>query len=383
MCEVAIRSELKEARRRRREAALALRPEMSPAGPAPEHFRVATWNVNSLKARTPALRRFLERTAPDVVLLQETKASEVAPVAVEVFDEFGYGVVHSGAGGYNGVAIAARHPIGDVVVSADFADEHLGREPRLIAAVIEGPETIRCASVYVPHGREVGHWHYEYKLAFLAALRDQVAEWLADGPLVLGGDFNVAPTDSDIFHPDAFVGLTHVTPPERRGAGGRARRRTRRPRRPPVGPTGASLHVVEPRAQLLAQPRHADRPVGGRPRSRRSVGHDVDRPCRAWRRAPVGSRRADRRPGARARTTRRCPTQSGPVDAAHDRSGSTCCPPINRASGSPMSARRSPIVRIVQRSGHRSGSSSSSQWIGTEPVRREPGARWARTDRDM
>ena len=194
---------------------MALRPQMSPAGPAPEHFRVATWNVNSLKARTPALRRFLERTAPDVLLLQETKAGAVAPVAADVFDEFGYGVVHSGAGAYNGVAIAARHPIGEVSVTADFGDEHLGREPRLIAARVDGPEAIRFASVYVPHGREVGHWHYDYKLNFLAALRDQVSAWLAEGSLVLGGDVNVAPTDSDIFHPDAFVGLTHVTQPER------------------------------------------------------------------------------------------------------------------------------------------------------------------------
>ena len=194
---------------------MALRPEMSPPGPSPEYFRVATWNVNSLKARTPALRRFLERAAPDVLLLQETKAVEVAPIAAEVFAEFEYGVVHSGAGPYNGVAIAARHPIGEVIVSADFTDEHLGREPRLIAAVVEGPEPIRFASVYVPHGRQVGHWHYEYKLGFLAALRVQVSEWLAKGPLVLGGDVNVAPTDSDIFHPDAFVGLTHVTQPER------------------------------------------------------------------------------------------------------------------------------------------------------------------------
>ncbi len=217
---MATTAELKEARRRRREAALVLRPEMSPAGPAPDQFRVATWNVNSLKARTPALRRFLERAAPDVVLLQETKASEVAPVAAEVFDALGYGVVHSGAGAYNGVAVAARHPIGDVVVSADFADERLGREPRLIAAVVDGPETVRCGSVYVPHGREVGHWHYEYKLSFLAALRDQVREWLAEGSLVLGGDLNVAPTDSDIFHPDAFVGLTHVTEPEREALAG-------------------------------------------------------------------------------------------------------------------------------------------------------------------
>jgi exodeoxyribonuclease-3 len=212
---VASTAEQKEARRRRREAALALRAEMSPAGPSPEHFRVATWNVNSLKARAPALRRFLERARPDVALLQETKATDVAPAVVELFDELGYGVVHSGGGAYNGVAVAARHPISDVVVSADFADEHLGREPRLIAAVIEGPEPIRCASVYVPHGREVGHWHYDYKLGFLAALRDQVGEWLVEAPLVLGGDVNVAPTDSDIFHPDAFVGLTHVTAAER------------------------------------------------------------------------------------------------------------------------------------------------------------------------
>ena len=238
---------------------------MSPAGPAPEQFRVATWNVNSLKARAPALRRFLERAVPDVLLLQETKASEVAPVAAEVFDDLGYDVVHSGAGAYNGVAIAARHPIGDVVMSADFADEFLGREPRLISAVIDGPEPIRCASVYVPHGREVGHWHYDYKLGFLAALRDQVATWLAEGPLVLGGDVNVAPTDSDIFHPDAFVGLTHVTPARTRSPGGRTRSRARRPRRPPVGPAGTPLHVVEPRAELLAQPRHADRRAGRRP----------------------------------------------------------------------------------------------------------------------
>jgi exodeoxyribonuclease-3 len=212
---VATTAELNEARRRRREAALALRSGMSPAGPSPAHFRVATWNVNSLKARTPALRRFLARAAPDVLLLQETKAGEVAPVAVEAFAEYGYSVVHSGAGAYNGVAIAARHPIGEVMVSADFANEHLAREPRLIAAVIDGPETIRFVSVYVPHGREVGHWHYDYKLGFLAALRDQVGDWLADGSLVLGGDVNVAPNDSDIFHPDAFVGLTHVTQPER------------------------------------------------------------------------------------------------------------------------------------------------------------------------
>lgn len=188
---------------------------MSPTAPADTHLRVATWNVNSLKARTPAVRRLLERARPDVVLLQETKASEVAPVAAAVFDELGYSVVHSGSGQYNGVAIAARHPIDSVVAAADFDDEHLAREPRLISGVVRAAEPIRFVSVYVPHGREVGHWHYEYKLAFLGALRDRVAAWVAEGHVVLGGDVNVAPTDSDIFHPDAFVGVTHVTQPER------------------------------------------------------------------------------------------------------------------------------------------------------------------------
>jgi exodeoxyribonuclease-3 len=212
---VATTAELKEARRMRREAALELRQHMSPAGPAADRLRIATWNVNSLKARTPALRRFLDRTRPDVLLLQETKATDVAPVAATVFAEFGYSVVHSGSGPYNGVAIAALHRISDVVASADLDDEHLAREPRLIACVVSAPEPIRVVSVYVPHGREVGHWHYDYKLAFLDALRDKVAGWVGEGPIVLGGDVNVAPTDSDIFHPDAFAGLTHVTEPER------------------------------------------------------------------------------------------------------------------------------------------------------------------------
>jgi exodeoxyribonuclease-3 len=81
--------------------------------------------------------------------------------------------------------------------------------------VVNGPTPIRVASVYVPHGREVGHWHYDYKLEFLDALGAVARRWLAEGRLILGGDVNVAPTDSDVFHPDAFVGSTHVTQPER------------------------------------------------------------------------------------------------------------------------------------------------------------------------
>jgi exodeoxyribonuclease III len=208
-------AERNEARRQRREAALALREHMSPVGPAPELFRVATWNVNSLKARATSLRRFLERARPDVLCLQETRASEVAAAAAEVFEELGYRAVHAGAGAHNGVAIAALHTITDTVRSGEFDDEHLDREPRLISCMIEAAVPIRVASVYVPHGREVGHWHYDFKLAFLESLARRVANWVEDSAVVLGGDVNVAPTDSDIFHPDAFVGLTHVTEPER------------------------------------------------------------------------------------------------------------------------------------------------------------------------
>ena len=218
---MATRTERDEHRRRRREAALALRQHMSPLEAAPDRFRVATWNVNSLKARSAALRRFLVRARPDVVCLQETKASDVAPAAADVFSEFGYTTVHAGAGAYNGVAIASLRAISDVTASASFDDVHLDREPRLISSLVEVDELrVRVVSVYVPHGREVGHWHYEYKLAFLDALARRVGAWVSEGPVVLGGDVNVAPTNSDIFHPDAFVGLTHVTEPERKALAG-------------------------------------------------------------------------------------------------------------------------------------------------------------------
>jgi len=189
---------------------------MSPMAPAPSVLRVATWNVNSLKSRAPAIARLIDRARPDVLLLQETKATEIHPTAQAVLDAAGYHIAHVGAGQYNGVAIAALAPLRDIVRSGEFGDDVLDREPRVISAEIDTDHGgIRFVSVYVPHGREVGHWHYDYKLAFLDSLRERLAAWLAAGHVVIGGDMNVAPTDSDIFHPDAFVGLTHVTAPER------------------------------------------------------------------------------------------------------------------------------------------------------------------------
>jgi exodeoxyribonuclease-3 len=208
------------ARLERREAALALRPSLSPPGPAPERLRVATWNLNSLRARLAGVERFLGRVAPDIVCLQETKTAELSDAARALFDRLGYEVAHVGVGSYNGVAVAARHPISDIRSSGGLDDEHLDREARLTSCIIQIPDAIRVVSVYVPHGRTVDHWHYRYKLAFLDALAARIGRWRGDGThVVVAGDLNVAATDSDVFHPDAFVGSTHVTPPERAALG--------------------------------------------------------------------------------------------------------------------------------------------------------------------
>jgi len=201
------------ARLRRREAALALRPSMSPPGPAPGHLRVATWNLNSLRPRLAAVERFLDHAVPDVLCLQETKAAQLSEAAVAALSRRGYAAVYIGGRAYNGVAVLSRHPVDTVVVSGDFGDEHLDREPRVASCVVTGPVPLRVVSVYVPHGRGVDHWHYEFKLRFLDALAERARRWLADGVhLVVAGDVNVAATDSDVFHPDAVAGSTYTTP---------------------------------------------------------------------------------------------------------------------------------------------------------------------------
>jgi exodeoxyribonuclease III len=184
--------------------------------------RIATWNVNSLKARLEKVMWWLERARPDVLLMQETKlAAPAAPVAA--FRDAGYELAHHGEGGWNGVAIASRCGISAVVTNfgrplgpaktADVGDDEPLAEARMIAATCGG---VRVVSVYAPNGRIVGSPFYEAKLDWF----DRHARWLVDAadpaePLVLGGDFNVAPEDADVWDPRACHGGTHVSAPER------------------------------------------------------------------------------------------------------------------------------------------------------------------------
>ena len=175
-------------------------------------MRVATWNVNSVKQRLPRLLSWLDERRPDVVCLQETKLTDDAFQAL-LRDELmgrGYEIAVHGEASWNGVAILSRVGLEDVSPGLADAPGFPHPEARAVAATCGG---IRVLSVYVPNGREPGSGHYEYKLAWLAALRDAAAA----GPeaTVVCGDVNIAPADEDVFDPEAYVGQTHVTTPER------------------------------------------------------------------------------------------------------------------------------------------------------------------------
>ena len=175
-------------------------------------MRLATWNVNSVLQRLPRLLPWLDERRPDVVCLQETKVADDAfrDLLGDELASRGYEVAVHGQATWNGVAILSRVGLEDVVQG--FAGEPGFPDPeaRAVSATCEGT---RIHSVYVPNGREPGSEHYEYKLAWLAALRDVVA---ADpDAIAVCGDMNIAPTDEDVFDPEAYVGHTHVTPPER------------------------------------------------------------------------------------------------------------------------------------------------------------------------
>ncbi len=175
-------------------------------------MRVATWNVNSVKIRVPRLLPWLDERQPDVVCLQETKLGDDALRALlgDELEKRGYAFALNGEAQWNGVALLSRVGLDDVVAGMVDGPGFPHQESRAIAATCGG---IRVYSVYVPNGRVPDSDHYQYKLLWLAALREMVAS--GPQPSIVCGDFNIAPTDEDVFDPDAYIGQTHVTPPER------------------------------------------------------------------------------------------------------------------------------------------------------------------------
>jgi len=184
--------------------------------------RIATWNVNSLKARLEKLLWWLSRTEPDVLLLQETKLTD-ANAPHEELARQGYELAHHGEGRWNGVAIASRvgltgviNNFGDALVPAktpDVGDDEPAAEARMISAVCGG---VRLVSLYAPNGRSLDSPFYAAKLAWF----ERLSRWLRETQhpqqaLVLGGDFNVAPTDDDVWDAAACHGGTHVSAQER------------------------------------------------------------------------------------------------------------------------------------------------------------------------
>ena len=172
-------------------------------------MKIASWNVNSLKVRLPQLLDWLAAQHPDVVCLQETKLEDHNFPQAEIEAE-GYQVAYSGQKTYNGVALLARQPIGDVVCGNPHYPDP---QKRLIAATI-GDVRVVCA--YVPNGQAVGSDKYAYKLAWLDALHDWVGKQLAETPrLALAGDFNIAPEDRDVHDPAAWAGQILCSDDER------------------------------------------------------------------------------------------------------------------------------------------------------------------------
>ncbi len=174
-------------------------------------MRIATWNVNSLKARLQRVEEWLADVQPDVLCMQETKLSDDAFPAL-TFAAMGYESAHHGQGQWNGVAILSKVGLEQVV--PNFAD---GGEPDPDARII----TARCggvlvSSVYVPNGRSLDHEHYQYKLRWMAQLQRHIAALTTvDDDVVVAGDFNIAPADVDVYDPKKFVGATHTSEPER------------------------------------------------------------------------------------------------------------------------------------------------------------------------
>ena len=219
-------------------------------------MRLATWNVNSIRSRIDRVTGWLERADVDVLAMQETKCTD-AQFPTMPFAALGYEVVHVGHNQWNGVAIASRVGIDDVALGFDGQPEWNDvAEARAIGATCGG---VRVWSLYIPNGRTVDDPHYAYKLKWLAALRDTSAEWLADdpaSPIALVGDWNIAPTDDDVWDVEVFrAAPTSPSPSGPHFARSRSGSPTwsgRSRRRRATSPTGTTPNCASPSARACA-----------------------------------------------------------------------------------------------------------------------------------
>ncbi len=180
-------------------------------------MRIATFNCNSIRTRVDRAVAFLQRHDVDVLALQETKCRD-DQFPTMPFQAAGYEVAHVGHDQWNGVAVVSRVGLDDVQVGFEGMPtwgEDAAAEARALSAVCRG---VRVWSLYVPNGRSLGDPHLAYKLDWLAALRDAGARWLAadpDAAVALMGDWNIAPTDDDVWSVPYYEGRTHTSPQER------------------------------------------------------------------------------------------------------------------------------------------------------------------------
>jgi exodeoxyribonuclease-3 len=164
--------------------------------------KIATFNINGVKARVEALAAWLDHAQPDVVLLQEIKSVDEG-FPRELFEERGYNVETHGQKGFNGVAVLSKYPLEDVVrgLPGDDADE----QARWIEATVVGRHAVRLCGLYLPNGNPAPGPKYDYKLAWMERLRAHAKSLMAlEIPLVLAGDYNVIPQDEDARKPDAW-----------------------------------------------------------------------------------------------------------------------------------------------------------------------------------
>ena len=166
-------------------------------------MKVVTWNVNSVRARIDRVYQWIQQHRPDVLCLQETKCVDGAFPRRE-FELLGYQAVVHGQKTYNGVAILSPHELEDPLVGFEGGGPGEDDQARLVAATVCG---VRVLSAYVPNGKRVGDPAFRYKLGWFARLRGYLeARHAPDEPLLVCGDFNVAPTDADVWSPERWAG---------------------------------------------------------------------------------------------------------------------------------------------------------------------------------